>query len=365
MQKKAQGHSPLFQAIDDLPFIAWVERNDGAILYANQELARYTGRDVVLSFGLEQIVHHEDWPQLLRARLASEASCLGWETEARIKESGRQFRWHVIRAKNLSNGATNKADRLVMAVEIHRLKEINESCHELLRLTAHDLRNLMTSAVLQLELLGRELKVGVSGTVFMDATRKRIEICLGILRYAERFLKGLVDVTVLGLSKDVAKFQELDLSKTVSKVIDMMSVDAEARQCPLVCRLEPGVLGSWNELWVEQIVTNLLSNAIKYAPKSPVEITTKKEQSWAKLEIRDYGPGISENNQERIFRQFERACDNSRIEGTGLGLYIVKKFVSALGGRITVQSEIKKGTAFIVELPLAIAPHNCTRGRGA
>ncbi len=105
--------------------------------------------------------------------------------------------------------------------------------------------------------------------------------------------------------------------------------------------------------YIRHIVTNLLSNAIKYTPDGgSVTVTVASAHGGVNFSVHDSGYGISPADQERIFKPFTR-LDNSegRARGTGIGLAIVKQYVSALDGRITVESEVGRGSIFTVYLP--------------
>jgi signal transduction histidine kinase len=96
---------------------------------------------------------------------------------------------------------------------------------------------------------------------------------------------------------------------------------------------------------------NLLSNAMKYGTGKPVEVSVQHVGMSAKLIVRDHGIGISKGDQKRIFDRFERAVSIKRFGGLGLGLFIVRQIVNAHQGTIRVESELGKGSTFIVELP--------------
>jgi signal transduction histidine kinase len=102
-------------------------------------------------------------------------------------------------------------------------------------------------------------------------------------------------------------------------------------------------------------VINLLSNAIKYGEGSPIEITIDAPTpDSAVLQVRDSGIGISAELKARIFERFERGVNPSRLTGLGLGLYITRQIVEAHEGKIEVESEVGKGSVFIVRLPTQI-----------
>jgi signal transduction histidine kinase len=103
-----------------------------------------------------------------------------------------------------------------------------------------------------------------------------------------------------------------------------------------------------------QVLSNLLSNAVKYSPTSgTVHVTAERAGDGARISVRDSGPGIPENFHGRIFERFSQADASATREkgGTGLGLYIARRFIEQMQGRIGFESEAGKGTTFWVELP--------------
>jgi signal transduction histidine kinase len=103
---------------------------------------------------------------------------------------------------------------------------------------------------------------------------------------------------------------------------------------------------------VEQVLNNLLTNCQKYAAGKPVEVSLRADANTAWLRVKDRGIGIAEEFHPVIFDRFVRAVPIEYYGGLGLGLYIVKEIVEGHGGRISLESELGKGTAFTVELPL-------------
>ena len=106
-----------------------------------------------------------------------------------------------------------------------------------------------------------------------------------------------------------------------------------------------------------QALLNLVSNAAKYGGEAPIEVSVGAEQATASISVRDHGPGIPAAEQPRIFREFYRAPDayRSGVEGTGLGLALVKRHVEALGGTVEVASAVGQGSTFTLRLPRATA----------
>jgi len=113
------------------------------------------------------------------------------------------------------------------------------------------------------------------------------------------------------------------------------------------------VEGWWDEFRIEQVIVNLLTNALRYGSGKPVEVSLRPTAEGAHIEVRDHGVGISAEDQQRIFRQFERVGDGKSADGLGLGLYITRQLIEAHGGTIRVSSEPGHGSVFSLDLPHA------------
>ncbi len=118
----------------------------------------------------------------------------------------------------------------------------------------------------------------------------------------------------------------------------------------------------FNEIEIKQdkdmlrnVLTNLLSNAMKYSPsESPITIVAELEESFVKISVQDRGMGIPESEQKYIFTRFFRANNANTIQGTGLGLNIVKRYMDLMEGTVEFESQENIGTTFIIKFPLEI-----------
>jgi signal transduction histidine kinase len=115
----------------------------------------------------------------------------------------------------------------------------------------------------------------------------------------------------------------------------------------------PGILVNADPMRLGQVFDNLINNAVKYAPDSTVIIRLETEGDQAIISFIDDGPGIDSEHLERIFQRFYRVPETRMAaRGSGLGLYICRKIISAHQGEILAKSEIGKGTTFIIRIPL-------------
>ena len=125
--------------------------------------------------------------------------------------------------------------------------------------------------------------------------------------------------------------------------------------CSVRLEVSGEVRGCWDGSRLEQVVVNLLSNAAKYGAGKPVFIQVDAEGGQARLRVRDEGIGISEEALPRLFGRFERGVSERHYGGLGLGLYISRQIVGAMGGTIQVESQQDQGALFTVLLPLTRA----------
>jgi signal transduction histidine kinase len=108
-----------------------------------------------------------------------------------------------------------------------------------------------------------------------------------------------------------------------------------------------------NALALERVFTNLLNNALKFTPQGgQVTLRAATASEEVKIEVHDTGPGIAQADIPLLFERYKRAEKDAYREGTGLGLFIVKALVTALGGRVEVTSTLGTGSCFSVFLPI-------------
>ena len=184
---------------------------------------------------------------------------------------------------------------------------------------------------------------------------------LAIIHKSGDHLLGLIN-DVLDLAKiesgrtqiDRAPF---DLADMVVGIADMMRVRAIEKGLQLLVEQAPDfpryVIDDQAKL--RQILINLLSNAVKATERGGIALRLGVEPGPAErliLEVEDTGTGIAPADRERIFEAFVQSSDSGKWHGTGLGLAITRQFVALMGGRLTLASEVGKGSVFRVELPL-------------
>ncbi len=220
---------------------------------------------------------------------------------------------------------------------------------EFLGIAAHELRTPLTSLTLQLQLLRRllhrapppepaQLERGV-----LTSERQTARL--------SQLVDSLLDISRLTSGRMELQLEELDLCELTHEVARRFETQAQAVGVALTVDAPGAVRGRWDRMRVEQVLTNLLSNALKYGRGAPVDVRVRAEEAGARLEVQDRGIGIAPEDAPRIFERFERAVSSRHYGGLGLGLFITRQLVQALGGHISVASAPGQGSTFTVRLP--------------
>ena len=223
---------------------------------------------------------------------------------------------------------------------------------EFVSIASHELRTPLTPLRNQIQLLQRVMSRGELSNYPAEKLKKMLESADRQVDRMSRLVNELLDISRATAGRLQLDVKPCDLCEIVRETTDRFADVLAGAGCKLqiFCPPEP-VIGEWDRLRLEEVVTNLLMNAMKYAPEAPIEINVTGEQSKAKLAVRDHGPGIPISEQERIFDRFERVITPKRVGGFGLGLYISREIAQAHGGTLRVSSVPGEGAEFALELP--------------
>jgi PAS domain S-box-containing protein len=246
-------------------------------------------------------------------------------------------------------------------LDVTQLKEVEEELQqavrardEFLAVASHELRTPLTSLKLGVQHLIRQGSAGRESVPSQLVVTRAEQVNRQIARL-EKLIHNLLDVSRINTGRIELEVEPVDLGEVVREAASRLGEDARRAGCLLSLRIEEGVVGRWDRLRLEQVASNLLSNALKYGGGQPVEVRVHRAGLHAYLVVRDHGVGISPEHHARIFRRFERAVSGRNYSGFGLGLWIVRQIIEALGGHIELQSEESKGSCFTVMLPAAAA----------
>lgn len=230
------------------------------------------------------------------------------------------------------------------------LERLRHDKNELLSIAAHDLKNPIYS----ISMLAKVIKNEKSLTI-----EEVNEFSQDILITAQRMLEligDLLDLNKIEQGDIVINPENVDINEICSTITNLYADKAGVKNLVVTYETDnTDLVINIDRRALFQILDNLLSNAIKYSPfNRTIVLRTRSNDKTLRIEVEDEGPGISSEEMGRLFGKFSKLSSKPTgdEDSTGLGLSIVKKYTELLGGKVWCESEINKGSVFIVEFPL-------------
>ncbi|UOQ66052.1 PAS domain-containing sensor histidine kinase [Hymenobacter volaticus] len=352
--------------LEGIPQIAWTANTEGTTTYFNRRWFDYTGQQASAEqyqwqpyqHPTDAVVANERWQQCLRTGEV-------FEVEFRLRGWDGTYRWMLSRALPSLNANGEIIEWIGTCTDIHEHKmdleridlaqrQLQENNTQLVRANA-DLDNFIYTASHDLKAPITNIE-GLLHALLMELPDKGQEVrpIMNMMQESvdrfKRTIEHLTTITKLQKENDLPT-ASVNLDRLIEEVrLDLLPQISDAGAYLEVDVQELPTL-SFTEKNLRSIIYNLLSNAVKY--RSPERVPNVRIQCWpdgeyAILLVQDNGLGMRLTNKEKLFAMFERLHDH--VEGSGMGLYIVKKIVENAGGRIEVESQVDVGSTFKVYL---------------
>ncbi|HEX8547384.1 MAG TPA: PAS domain S-box protein [Cytophagaceae bacterium] len=360
---------------DNISQLAWMADGEGFIFWYNQRWYDYTGTtiDLVKGYGWEK-VHHENHVQRV-VDFVKEAWVKGdpWQLEFPLRRHDGAWHWFLTRAVPIKDhegnivrwfGTNTDIQEQKIAIEglgkaKQQLQVMNyelSNKNEELRKTNNDLDSFIYTASHDLKspISNIEGLITALPETLSEEIRNRedyVSIMQMIQHSINRFkntIEELADVTKV--QKNIAEDEvDIDVCKVIEDVKDGLSTEIALNRATVNLDFNACQIIHYSKRNFRSIIYNLVSNAIKYKAhdRDPIiNIRTANSEGYIILTVEDNGLGVEESKIPQMFRMFKRLHDH--VEGSGIGLYIVKRMIENNGGRIKVKSEVGKGTTFDV-----------------
>jgi PAS domain S-box-containing protein len=347
-----------FRAIADYTYDweIWM-RPDGVLHWLSPSATRHTGYNPAESRQMPHyplaIVHEDDREEM--SQFFSAALCLrtsGNNYPFRIRRKSGEVRWMAASWQPIydekggylgSRASIRDITERQLAEE--ELKEANQELDAFVRSISHDLRTPLTPIIGYAELLRARYgdRLDATGRLAVDQ----------IEQTGRRMLAMLEELLVMAQMGEAEYPEEpIDTAELVKEILEMLA--PQLRETGATVEVSALPLLRVPRSLLSQALENLIGNAVRYADRNaPIEIGGDCRGVCACIHVRDHGPGIPEQEKERIFDPFYRGTTGQHLPGTGVGLATVRRIARRCGGRVWVEDTPGGGSTFFLELETA------------
>lgn len=231
--------------------------------------------------------------------------------------------------------------------EIEYRKEAERKKDEFISIASHELKTPMTSVKGYLQLLERSIDKNDT-----EVFRSRLQKVQNQVEKLNLLIADLLDISKIESGKLKLNKKYFSFDVVLQQVLEIMQ-----QSNPQVKLIKKGAIGQQvygDEMRIEQVIVNFISNAIKYAPETEeIHINTEIRENEIYFSVKDFGIGMSEEHQQKVFDKFYRIEETSeRFQGLGIGLHICQEIIKRHDGKIGVISAPGKGSEFYFYIPL-------------
>lgn len=241
-----------------------------------------------------------------------------------------------------------KRENRALRERLERMQD--QALDEFFALAAHELRSPMHALGVTLDLILRRAS-NTADEVPSTWLVSRLERARALVNDLSGVVALAVDIGHARAGKLALDLTTVNLGEVVEDVAARFDRELTHSGCVLALQTSGALVGTWDRARLDVVVRNLLSNAIKFAPGKPIDVRIAGGREEVVLRVRDHGPGISREDQRLLFHRYERLAERGRTSGLGLGLWICRELVEAMGGTIGVESQPGRGATFQVSLP--------------
>ncbi len=229
-----------------------------------------------------------------------------------------------------------------------RLKELDRLKSMFIASMSHELRTPLNSII---GFTGIMVK-GMAGEI-NEEQKKQLRMVQDSARHLLALINDVIDISKIEAGKIEAGVSTFNITDVIRDVRTSLGPAALEQGLVLNVDIPGSITVTSDERRIKQIIMNLVSNAIKFTNKGGVDLTVEQKGTIVKVRVRDTGIGIGKEDLGKLFRPFSRIAVPGRLtEGTGLGLYLSQKLARFLGGDITAESELHKGSVFTFSFPI-------------
>jgi PAS domain S-box-containing protein len=228
---------------------------------------------------------------------------------------------------------------------LEREKQLGELKSRFVTMASHEFKTPLATILTSATLIGKYIRQEEQ-----PQREKHLRRITDTVKNLSNLLNEFLSIGKLEEGKIEPRPEQFNLPVLLREVVAEMQAQAQDGKV-IRHQTESVALVELDKEMVRNVLLNLLSNALKFSTKgATIEVHAFRHEGSLRISVRDNGIGISKEDQEHLFERFFRGRNADNIQGTGLGLHIVQRYVSLLGGRIEVQSALNQGTVFTIIL---------------
>ncbi len=239
-----------------------------------------------------------------------------------------------------------QASKDSLTKSLEKEKEVNDLKSRFVSMASHEFRTPLSTILSSVSLLAK-----YETTEDQPKRDKHIDRIKSSVKTLTDILNEFLSLGKIEEGKVDVNFENFDLTLFMQGVVNEMSVLLKNGQ-ELILEGDENITCYSDASLLKHVLINLVSNAIKFSPENAkIIISTMNQKENIQIKVIDQGIGIPEKDQVHLFERFFRATNVTNIQGTGLGLHIVGRYMDLLKGNITYQSQLENGSVFCIELP--------------
>ncbi len=275
------------------------------------------------------------------------------ELEGKVRERTKELSDALMELSHTNDGLQQEMEQrkrveAQIRTMLEKEKELNELKSRFVSMASHEFRTPLGGILTSVSLIDKYPK-----TEDAPKREKHIQNIKKSVRNLTNILNDFLSLDKLEQGKVSSSPSEFDLNHFIDDTVEELRETSSSERTIVVEHAEPVMTIYQDREMIRNVLINLISNAIKYSPADgKVTIRTIKMGNTVRVEIEDQGMGIPLEDQKHLFERFFRAKNVINLQGTGLGLNIVKRYLDMMGGEITFSSVENKGTTFKVTLPV-------------
>lgn len=316
----------------------FAKRKDGSEFPVEISLSTFSTSEgtFVMSFIIDNTLRKKHEEEIKKAH--EEIKKLYSETERKIEQRTEEL------AKTVNELAASKQEAM-RALEKER--ELNNLKSRFITTASHEFRTPLAAILSSVSLISK-----YNNPEDDEKRQKHVHRIKSAVSNLTEILNDFLSLSKLEEGVIRNNPAEFNLSDFIKSIIEEIKSTAKEKQVIVYNHSGTSANVVLDKQLLKNITINLLSNAIKYTPPGKkIELYTEQKNKSVLIRISDQGIGIPEEDQHHLFERFFRANNATNIEGTGLGLNIVKKYVELMNGKINFNSVLNEGTVFTVILP--------------